>query len=81
MPMGPLLSSISQPTWSLSQHYAGAFHAVAARRTKNQGRKGDSVEEVINGWSISGTPCMKRQQMSGHHCQVGAIGLWLLVQI
>ena len=45
MPMGHLLSSLSQSTLTLSRHYAGAFHAVAARRTKNQGRKGDSVEE------------------------------------
>ena len=36
---------------------------------------------VINGWSISGNPCMKRQQMSWHHCQVGAIELWVLFQI
>jgi hypothetical protein len=40
MPQGHSLSSLSQSTLSLSQHSAGAIHAVATRRTKNQGRKG-----------------------------------------
>jgi hypothetical protein len=37
---GHLLSSISQSTLSLSRHSAGTIHAVATKRTKNQGRKG-----------------------------------------
>ncbi len=40
MPQGHLLSSLSQSTLSLSQHSADAIHAVAAKRTKNQRRKG-----------------------------------------
>ncbi len=36
---------------------------------------------IINGWSISRKPCMNRRQMSLYHCQVGAIGLWVLFQI
>ncbi len=50
-----MLSSLSQSTLSSSQHSAGAIHAVAAKRTKNQGRKGTCPvsdkhgDEVIDG--------------------------------
>jgi hypothetical protein len=39
-PQGHLLSSLFQSTLSSSRHSAGTIHAVAARRTKNQVRKG-----------------------------------------
>ncbi len=39
-PQEHLLSSFSQSTLSLSRHSAGAIYAVAAKRIKNQERKG-----------------------------------------
>ncbi len=39
-PQGHSLSPLSQSTLSLSQHSASTIHAVAAKRTKNHGRKG-----------------------------------------